>query len=205
MTRFFTSDLHFGHRNIIEYCNRPFWQGMQPDVDRMDEALIANWNNTVGDDDEIEVVGDLCMGRLELSLAKAKRLRGKKKLRPGNHDKCHPMYKKYMDYVELYERAGFEILAPHGTDVITAPGGQQFPVQVNHFPHFGESRPSREDRFSGLRPTDDGGWLLCGHVHDAWKVRGRMLNVGVDVWGLRPVSEDEIGALIYWEEQARNV
>jgi hypothetical protein len=25
------------------------------------------------------------------------------------------------------------------------------------------------------------------------------------VWGLRPVSEDEIGALIYWEEQARNV
>ena len=34
---YFTSDLHFGHANIIRLCNRPF-----ADADEMDEALIAN-------------------------------------------------------------------------------------------------------------------------------------------------------------------
>jgi len=44
MTTWFTADLHLGHRNIIEYCNRPF-----ADVDEMNRALIANWNQVVGD------------------------------------------------------------------------------------------------------------------------------------------------------------
>ncbi len=40
---FFTADTHFGHKNIIEYCQRPFI-----DVEEMNEAHIDNWNRTVG-------------------------------------------------------------------------------------------------------------------------------------------------------------
>ncbi len=47
MTRFFTADLHLGHRNIIEYSGRPF-----RDADEMNAALVERWNDFVSPDDE---------------------------------------------------------------------------------------------------------------------------------------------------------
>lgn len=43
---FFTSDTHFNHANIIRYCQRPF-----KDPAEMNETLITNWNQTVGNED----------------------------------------------------------------------------------------------------------------------------------------------------------
>lgn len=54
---FFTADLHLGHTNIIEYCNRPF-----ATIEEMDHALIQNWNNVVGIDDTVYMQGDLTLG-----------------------------------------------------------------------------------------------------------------------------------------------
>ena len=54
---FFTADTHFGHKNIIRYCQRPF-----VDVDEMNEILITNWNNVVGKEDIIFHLGDFAMG-----------------------------------------------------------------------------------------------------------------------------------------------
>ena len=49
----FTSDLHLGHRNVIRFCDRPF-----KDEKEMGEKLIENWNNTVGENDIVFVLGD---------------------------------------------------------------------------------------------------------------------------------------------------
>ena len=51
---YFTSDLHFGHSNIIKLCNRPF-----ADVESMDAALIENWNKKVKKNDTVYVLGDI--------------------------------------------------------------------------------------------------------------------------------------------------
>lgn len=45
---FFTSDTHFNHTNILQYCNRPF-----KTIDQMNETIITNWNRVVGPDDVI--------------------------------------------------------------------------------------------------------------------------------------------------------
>ena len=50
---FFTSDLHFHHANILEYCHRPF-----KDVEDMNEQLIYNWNNVVPEDGNVFMAGD---------------------------------------------------------------------------------------------------------------------------------------------------
>jgi calcineurin-like phosphoesterase family protein len=49
----FTSDFHFGHRNIIQYCNRPF-----ASTGEMDAAILANLNRQVGDNDQLYFLGD---------------------------------------------------------------------------------------------------------------------------------------------------
>lgn len=51
---FFTSDLHFGHENVIKFDNRPFRS-----VEEMDAELISRWNNKVKKGDLVYVLGDL--------------------------------------------------------------------------------------------------------------------------------------------------
>lgn len=51
----YTSDLHFGHANVIGFDHRPF-----ADRDEMDHVLIELWNGRVQPDDTIYIVGDLC-------------------------------------------------------------------------------------------------------------------------------------------------
>ncbi|MCQ2751974.1 MAG: hypothetical protein MJ189_02595 [Coriobacteriales bacterium] len=53
MTRFYTSDLHFGHANIIKLANRRF-----NDIDEMNACLINNINSRVSADDELYILGD---------------------------------------------------------------------------------------------------------------------------------------------------
>lgn len=81
---FFTSDIHFFHRNIIDYCNRP-WDT----VEEMNEGIIRNWNSVVRHDSTVFIIGDLAMGGRSKGPLLAKilaRLNGNKYLVPGNHD-----------------------------------------------------------------------------------------------------------------------
>lgn len=185
MATFFTADLHLGHARIIEFCNRPF-----ENTHRMNQALISNWNEVVSDNDEVWVLGDLAMGSIKHSLELVRKLNGRKHLVAGNHDRCWSGGgEKALKWYPKYADVGFKLILEEAH--INVPGLGM--VMMSHFPYAGDSHP--QDRYREFRPTDNGEWLLHGHVHEKWKRKGRQINVGVDVWDFRPVSVEQILAL----------
>jgi calcineurin-like phosphoesterase family protein len=197
MTTYYTSDLHFGHANIIRFCDRPF-----TDVSAMNSRLVQLWNETVTDDDTVWVLGDVALGPLDESLAHIGRLTGRKILVPGNHDRCwegeralrtgdpEARERRRTAARDRYLAAGFTEIRDRPEPVTI--GDQE--VGLSHFPFEGDSHG--EDRFVEYRPVDRGGWVVHGHVHTTWRQHGRQINVGVDAWGGRPVPAATIAGLI---------
>ena len=78
---FVTSDLHLGHYNIIEYCNRPFRR-----LDEMNNTLINNWNSQVKAKDTVFFLGDLAFGKHSKTDDWIDQLNGNIIFFKGNHD-----------------------------------------------------------------------------------------------------------------------
>lgn len=79
----FTSDFHFGHFNIIRYCNRPF-----RNTQEMDDEITECVNACVKPNDVLYFLGDFCLGRAEQVAAYRKRLACRTiHFIEGNHDK----------------------------------------------------------------------------------------------------------------------
>lgn len=196
--RYFTSDTHYGHLNIIRFCGRPYEQ-----VDHMNVDLVNRAAALVGIGDELWHLGDVALGTLDHTLTHLARIAVDVTLVAGNHDRCHPYNGKRGErFIEIYrERCQLADLVLTNTSLTLSSGIE---VHVSHFPYADASLDGKEDRhgkvitdkFAPWRVVDDGSWLLCGHVHDLWRQKGRMINVGVDAWGGRPVSEAEVIELI---------
>jgi len=187
---FFTSDHHFYHANVINYCARPF-----ATVEDMNEAMVKNWNETVGPDDTVYCLGDFSMAFRSVELF-SNRLNGIKYLVPGNHDFCHSYHKKSRnedkrkEWIKKYEENGWIVLPEQTTLDLPEIGV----VNLCHHPYI--LIDARDDKYLKWRPKDDGKWLLCGHVHEKWKVVDKMINIGVDQWGFKPVSVKQIQEII---------
>jgi calcineurin-like phosphoesterase family protein len=191
MTVFYTADLHFGHARIIEYCARP-WS----DAAAMNAGLVARWNAVVRPEDTVWVLGDVALSPKKLGPVAA--LNGHKILVAGNHDDCwtgHRDGRRARASLATYHAAGFERVVAegrlHGHRLANGTT-----VTLAHLPYAGDH--TETDRYARQRPRDDGRPLLCGHVHDAWRVsasvdgRATQVNVGVDVWDYTPVAESTI-------------
>ena len=188
MSRWWTSDHHFGHENIIGYCARPF-----ANADVMNRTMVERWNDAVDDGDEVWILGDLVLGRLTVNLsAHVSRLKGRKILVPGNHDTCWTGRKKGPSQIAVYyDLGGITHIIDHPDPVELA--GET--VQLNHFP-YDPGIPGQPAKYAQWRPEDDGGWLLCGHIHERWRQNRKQINVGVDAWNFAPVNDDTICEMI---------
>lgn len=80
--KWFISDTHFFHENIIRFCNRPF-----ASADEMNAAIVKNWNAVVAPQDFVYHLGDVFIKGTEKARAElVHALNGRKRLIVGNHD-----------------------------------------------------------------------------------------------------------------------
>jgi calcineurin-like phosphoesterase family protein len=87
------SDTHFGHNNIIKYCNRP------EDHDRL---MFQGWRETVGHRDVILHMGDVLLRKTEFA-ERIRKLPGQKFLLKGNHDRLGKNFYKEMGFTFIQE------------------------------------------------------------------------------------------------------
>ncbi len=80
---FHISDTHFGHENVIKYCNRPF-----SSVREMNESIIAQWNSVISKKDIVYHHGDFALRMSKEEVYDiVRRLNGRIILIYGNHDR----------------------------------------------------------------------------------------------------------------------
>lgn len=161
---YFTSDTHFGHANIIKYCNRPF-----SNVREMDEILIKNWNEKVPYDAIVYHLGDFAFGRTYEDVEKYRsRLNGKIHLIKGNHDNG-----------KLLMRNAFESVNWNSMQEIFI-GNKS--ITLNHYAMKVWNKSHR------------GAWHLYGHSHGTLPDDPNSLSfdVGVDCHNYYPLSFLEV-------------
>ena len=177
----FTSDLHFGHVNILKFCNRP-WET----TDEMNADLIKNWNSVVKPDDLVFDLGDFAFASNSKWKDLLSQLNGHHYLILGNHDITRWPGDKTM---ELFEGVSHQM-------ILKIDGRT---VYLNHYPYL---------CFGGAwRKPENAVYQLFGHTHSGPNCRGtdtdRLVNlfpyqydVGVDNNNYTPVSWEQVKEII---------
>lgn len=169
---FFTSDTHFTHKNIIDFCNRPYG-----DVRTMNLALITNWNKVVPKDGIVFHAGDFALtSNIGLVKEIVDQLNGKIYLTLGNHD-YHNRFDRQVIRDLFYKTDDMFYLMVEDDEV----DGGHINFQICHYPLLYWRR---------------GSYMLHGHVHSgptstaSEKVPYHFMryDIGVDAWNYTPVS-----------------
>lgn len=168
--KYYTSDLHFGHKNIIKYEDRPF-----SSIEEMDEALISKWNNKVKKNDEVYILGDFCFGNGARANEILDKLNGKKFLIKGNHDSSFLKDKKF-------DREKFEWIKDYACikDNDETICMFHYPIAVWDRQHHGSIH-----LYGHVHSNKDNHHPLLVHLENAY-------NVGCDVHNFEPVTLKEM-------------
>lgn len=164
----FTADTHFGHAAILKYTSRP-WAS----VADMNEALIANWNAVVGQNDRVYHLGDFAFLNTTASLDLLARLKGRIHLIEGNHDRHRAAkVRERFVWVDAFAELKFPVLD----------GLRKF--VLCHYPLLTWNKAKY------------GSFMLHGHSHGHMQANhsaARRMDVGVDCHPeYRPFSLDEV-------------
>lgn len=164
----FTSDLHFGHVNILKFCprTRPFQNIMEAD-----EALIRYHNNVVSPFDLTIILGDFSFAHPARTKSILRAMSGSKAIVLGNHDRKSLKSGAFSD-VDWVDKEFSDMIGEHW-------------FHMYHFPVWEWDRMHR------------GAFHLHGHVHGKETgIPGRIMDVGWDAHGRYLNYEDVVSKLI---------
>lgn len=180
---FFTSDTHWGHKNIIQYCNRPF-----ADVKEMNQALVDNWNAKVKENDIVFHIGDLAFIKEDNQLkALIKQLNAKIiYLIPGNHDD-EQRYKRLKIGHEYQEEGPSVVVLNNLCDIDIQVEDEKLRFVLCHY----ALRVWNKSHYGAIH--------LYGHSHGTLPddPHSRSMDVGVDSHNYSPLHLDEILLKMY--------
>lgn len=162
LNRWFISDTHFSHKNIIKYTSRPF-----ETVEEMDRCLIENWNECIGEDDQVFFLGDFGIGDVEHLHSICSQLKGNKICIRGNHDR-NASWMMRIGFQACLE-AAFLKIGKHVVELIHIPSTPP-PLHFQLHGHVHEKRPG--------------------------KIISNQLNLCVEVWDYKPVAEKTLISLL---------
>jgi calcineurin-like phosphoesterase family protein len=151
----FTSDLHFFHKNIIQFCNRP-WT-----FEEQTNEIIKRWNAKVGVMDNVYSLGDFAFGgpaRFEAVVDIIKELNGNITFIRGNH--CDRRLWKMIEDANIphvVEICDYKEISIDGTKVC-----------LFHFP------------IVSWNSAHHGAYHLFGHSHGSYDGKGKSMDVGID-------------------------
>ena len=183
---FVTADHHFGHENIIKFCNRPFGE-----VDEMDRVLIENWNKIVKKNDTVFHLGDFTLGDWGIAERYFQKLNGNIKILANywHHDKRWLRYllpENHYGVIKINITANItiEVLPPIVTLEIPELGISKHPLAITlcHYPMAVWDRKHY------------GAWHLHGHSHGTYQYPANdeynlmAMDVGVDTMNYHPIS-----------------
>ena len=165
----YISDLHFGHKNVIQFDHRPF-----TDRDEMDSTMIKWWNSRVSADDDVYIIGDFCFRSEKSPDWYLRQLKGHKHLIIGNHDHVTIQCENAAKYLESMDKM------LHVNDQGNA-------ICLCHYP------------LAEWYKSHHGTWLIYGHIHgrkaDTYqfmKTREHALNAAACINNYTPVSFNEL-------------
>lgn len=153
--RFVTSDLHFHHKNIIKYTNRP-WT-----FEEQTEEIITRWNSRVGLLDDVYHLGDFAFVNQHEAhkvVEIIKQLNGNIHFIRGNHDDRR-LWQTVSDH-RLKHIAWIK-------DYYELRDGRN-KVCMMHYPMTIWNR------------SHHGSWMLHGHCHGSFQGEGKILDCGID-------------------------
>ena len=173
---FFTSDTHFYHSNIINFCGRPF-----KSVEVMNETLIANWNSVVGPDDIVFHLGDFCLGGSAEWTNILNRLNGKIYLIVGNHDIKNLRQGYYSRFEHIAMQMHIEV------------GKQK--IYLNHCPFlcYGGAYRDTWQLFGHVHTSKQNTGIDAPRLHMLFPTQ---YDVGVDNNNFTPVSFEQVRRII---------
>jgi calcineurin-like phosphoesterase family protein len=162
---FFTADHHFGHENIIEYCQRPF-----TGVEDMEWRMVKAWNSVVPLNARVYYLGDLGWGSTTYFRRIMTRLNFEQMIIvPGNHDPS----------ITKMERYTSRIVGMKGPISVPLKGKRYW---LSHEP-MDDGRPGMVNLHGHVHKHYAHAVGECGEL---W------INVGVDVCNFRPLSLRQI-------------
>lgn len=150
MVKFLTSDQHLRHKNILAFEDRPF-----ASLEEMEAGMIKAWNDVVGKNDEVFMLGDFCFGDHHAWAEILDQLKGRITLIKGNHCKSKVVSK-------VINEGLIHDYHPLGT-ILKA---DKHILNLSHYPLE-----------IGIRPRN---WSIHGHLHIENGSYPNMINVGVD-------------------------